>query len=86
VQGAAQIRVCYPDQVSVFLRTSSLEAYEERLRKRGTETEEAMRRRVAAAKRELARAGEYDYQVVNDDLDKAVAELRAIVQQQFAKG
>jgi guanylate kinase len=86
VQGAAQVRRQCPDQVSVFLRTSSWEAYEERLRKRGTETEEAIQRRLAAGRRELDRAGEYDYQVVNDDLNTAVEELAAIVRHQFEGG
>jgi len=86
VQGAAQIRARYPDCVSIFLRASSLAAYEQRLRKRGTEQEDAIRRRVAAAERELQSAGEYDYEVINDDLDRAVADLSAIVRQQFAKG
>jgi guanylate kinase len=86
VQGAGQVRKLYTDQVSVFLCASSLDTYEQRLRKRGTETEESIRRRLAGAQRELARAGEYDYRVINDDLDKAVAELRAIVERQFQKG
>ena len=86
VQGAAQIRARYPDCVSIFLRASSLAAYEQRLRKRGTESEEAIRRRVAAAQRELANAATYDREVINDDLDKAVADLSKIVRQQFAKG
>jgi guanylate kinase len=86
VHGAAQLRKLYAEQVSVFLRTSTLQEDEQRLRKRGTETEEAIRRRLDGAQRELSRAGEYDYQVINDDLDKAVAALRAIVEQQFAKG
>jgi len=85
-RGAAQIRARYPDCVSIFLRASSLAAYEQRLRKRGTEQEEAIRRRVAAAERELQSAGEYDYEVINDDLDRAVADLSAIVRQQFPKG
>jgi guanylate kinase len=86
VQGAASVRKQCADQVSVFLRASSLAAYEERLRKRGTESEDAIRRRVAAAQRELARASEYDHQVINDDLDSAVAELKAIVERQFQGG
>ncbi len=86
VQGAAQVRQQYPDQVSIFLRTSSWEAYEQRLRGRGTESEEAMQRRLANAQRELARAGEYDFQVLNDDLDTAVAEVRALVRRQFERG
>ena len=68
-----------PGSVSVFVRTSSLDAYEERLRLRGTETEEAIQRRLAGAREELRHAGEYQYQVVNDDLDAALAQLRGIV-------
>ena len=86
VQGAAQIRRLYPDSVAIFLRTSSLQTYEDRLRRRGTETEECIRRRLATAGRELAHAGEYDYQVINEDLDTAVAEVEAIMRCQFERG
>src|SRR5437660_4541820 len=51
VQGTAIIRRLYPDSVSIFLRTSSLQAYEARLRHRGTEKEEAIQRRLVAAGR-----------------------------------
>lgn len=86
VQGACQVRRLYPDSVSIFLRTSSMATYEVRLRRRGTEKEEAIRRRLAAAARELEHAGEYDYQVVNDDLSKAVAEVESIVRRQAERG
>lgn len=86
VQGARQVRRLYRDSVSIFLRTRSLETYESRLRQRGTENEEAIRRRLAAAARELGHAVEYDYQVVNDDLCTAVAEVESIVRHQFERG
>jgi guanylate kinase len=86
VQGAAEIRRLYPDSVSIFLRTSSLPTYEARLRHRGTEKEEAIQRRLVAAEHELAHAGEYDYNVVNDDLSTAVAEVDGIVRRQFEGG
>jgi guanylate kinase len=86
VQGMEQVRVACPDLLTVFLRANSLATYEERLRKRGTEDEPAIRRRVAAAQRELDRAGEYDRQVVNEHLDEAVAELLAIIKRQFERG
>ena len=86
VQGAAQVRKVCADAVTIFLRASSLDAYEQRLRKRGTESEAAIQRRLAAAKNELAHAAEYDYQVINDDLETAVARLREIVDEQFDKG
>lgn len=85
-QGATQVRELCPDTVSVFLRTSNLEILEQRLRKRGTENEAAIQRRLAAAREELTHAAEYDHQVINDDLDTAVAQLREIVDKQFDKG
>jgi guanylate kinase len=86
VQGAGQVRRHCPDVKTVFLRPPSLEILEARLRRRGTDDEAAIERRLAGARRELAHADEYDYQVINDDLDLAVAELRAIVQALFERG
>jgi len=50
-----------------------------RLRERGTETEAAIQKRLQGARRELARAAEYDYQVINDDLETALARLYEII-------
>jgi guanylate kinase len=86
VQGAAQVRSKCPDAVTVFLRAPSLEVYERRLRKRGTESEAAIQKRLAGARRELEHAGEYLYQVVNDDLETAVTQLGAIVRQSMERG
>jgi guanylate kinase len=83
VQGAAAVRQKCPDSVSVFLRACSMEEYEKRLRKRHTESEEAIQRRLAAARLELAHESEYDYTVLNDDVETAVAQLEAIIQRQF---
>jgi guanylate kinase len=85
VQGAEAIRRLFPDNVSVFLRTRSQETYEQRLRSRGTENEEAIKRRLAAASGELERAREYDFEIVNEDLDMAVGQLRDIVEAQFER-
>jgi guanylate kinase len=85
VQGASQVRLHCPDAVSIFLRASSLETYEQRLRRRGTDSEAAIQRRLQGARRELERAGEYDYQVINDDLETAVADVRAIVLRLFER-
>jgi guanylate kinase len=85
VQGADQVRRCCPDCVTAFLRASSWEAYEERLRRRGTEDEATIERRLARARQELARAKDYQYVVINDDLDEAVKQLTAIVQRQFTR-
>jgi guanylate kinase len=85
VEGAAQVRSRYPDCVSFFIRTSSWKTYEQRLRKRGTETEEQIARRLATAKRELERIHEFDHVVVNDDLESAVAQVRDRIAQAFPK-
>jgi guanylate kinase len=77
VKGAAQVRQKCPDAVSIFIRAPSPEVYEQRLRGRGTEDEAALQRRLQEALRELACAGDYDYVVINDDLDQAVAEVRS---------
>ena len=86
VQGAEQVRRKRPDALSIFLRLPSLEQYEERLRKRHTEDEAAIARRLATARDELNRAGEYDHQVMNVDLEKAVAEVRGLIARRFEKG
>lgn len=86
VQGAAQVRRLCPDAVSIFLQAASLQTYEERLRKRGTETEDAIRRRVAAAQAELAHAVAYDFVVYNDNLTTAVEEVRGLVRRQAEGG
>ncbi len=83
VQGAALVRAASPDAVSVFLRASCWEEYERRLRLRGTEDEATILRRLENARRELAHAAEYDYEVINDDLAHAVDELHAIAARQF---
>lgn len=79
VQGGLAIKKLYPDCVMIFLRAPSLEEYERRLRRRGTNSEQEIEQRLATARRELELASEYNYQVVNDDLDQTVAELREII-------
>jgi guanylate kinase len=79
-QGAEQVRTQCPEHLSVFVQAPSLAIYEERLRRRGTESEAALKKRVAAAQGELAQAGRYHDVIVNDDLEQAVAQLRRIVE------
>lgn len=79
VNGAANIRKKMPEAVSIFLMPPSVETLESRLRKRGTETEEVIRKRIGVAKDEISRACEFDYTVVNDDLNKAVDEVVEII-------
>ena len=67
-----------PGCVSIFVLPPSFEELEHRLRERHTETEEKVLARLDAAKREIPCAGEYDYQIVNSDLDAAYAQLRGL--------
>src|SRR5262249_28847624 len=69
VQGARSVRRQIPDAVFVFLRTSAFETYERRLRERATEDEAKIQQRLVTARKELACAQEYDFQVINDDLE-----------------
>jgi guanylate kinase len=84
VQGAAQLRRKCPDAYSVFLETPAGE-YERRLRERGTDSEEAIGRRLAEARVELARAHEFDRRIVNDDLVRAAGELCEVIGERFEK-
>jgi guanylate kinase len=84
VQGAAQVRARYPDCLSLFIRTSSWEAYEQRLHQRG-EKRENIARRLATAQGELERIHEFDHVIINDDLEFAVAEARKWIEQAFEK-
>ena len=79
VEGAANIRAIYPDCVSVFLLPPSLGVLTQRLFRRESEEEDEIARRAGIARGEIARAGEYDYVILNDVLDYAVSDLRAII-------
>jgi guanylate kinase len=83
VQGALAVMQQFADAVTIFLRPSSPQELERRLRGRGTETEEAIRRRLARAGRELALAGRYQHQVINDDMDQAVHDICRILTSQW---
>lgn len=79
VQGGASVRRAQAKAVSVFIAPPSLEALRERLAKRGTDSAETIEQRLQNSNRELAALPEYDYVVLNDDLEPAVARLTAIV-------
>ncbi len=80
VQGAAQVKERVPDAVLILLAPPSLDDLESRLRGRGTEDDASIAERLEAAERELAQATWFDHVVVNDDLDRAVAEVAAIIE------
>ncbi len=75
VEGALNLMQIYPEAVSLFLKTPSADEYESRLRGRGTESEEVIQRRLRTAAEELKSADKYRYQMINDDLDRAVQEI-----------
>ena len=79
VQGAFQVREKAPQAHLVFIEPPSMEELRRRLEGRGTETPEAIERRMETARYELSRKDEYDMQLVNDDLDAATEELVAFV-------
>jgi guanylate kinase len=79
VQGAAEVRRRIEDAVTVFVLPPSYDVLERRLRGRGQDDETAIRRRLAAAGREIVSFEQYDYAIVNEDLDLCVEELKSIV-------
>jgi guanylate kinase len=80
VQGARQIRVRVPDALLILLEPPSMADLERRLRGRGTEDEASIAERLRAAAAELERRDEFDATVTNDDLERAVDEVAAIIE------
>lgn len=78
-QGARQIRREMPECRSIFILPPSMKALEERLRSRGQDDPEIISRRMRDALSEMVHYPEYDYLVINDDFEQALAELRSIV-------
>lgn len=78
-QGALQVKKQMPEAVLIFICPPSIETLENRLRGRHTEDESTIQRRLQEVKIELERAEKFDYKVVNDDLDNAIAELENII-------
>ncbi|GHD73903.1 guanylate kinase [Luteimonas padinae] len=77
-QGARQVRAAVPDAVGVFILPPSRAALDQRMRKRGQDSEEVMARRLAAAREEMSHFDEFDYVIVNEDFDTAVDEMCAV--------
>ena len=80
VNGAAQIRQKLPECVSIFIMPPSFSVLKNRLRGRNTESEAQITERLNAALREIERAGEFDYIVVNDALEKAVTDFITVIE------
>ncbi len=84
-QGALQVKKKMPEAVLIFIAPpgAGVEELEKRLRGRNTEDEETIQRRLAEAKIELERSKQYDYVVVNDDLERAIAEIEEITRREL---
>ena len=79
VKGAANIKKIYPGSLSIFVMPPSVEILESRLRGRKTESEEDIIKRLNIAKSEIEQRVNYDYILVNDDLEKAVDEAHTVI-------
>lgn len=84
-QGAAQVRRLMPEAVGIFILPPSTEVLKHRLEKRGTETPEAIDRRLKAAREEMSRVGEFDYVIINDRFDEALEDLASVVRAERLK-
>ena len=80
VQGGYLVRDVFPDAILIFLVPPTPEELERRIRNRGTEDEESIQNRLQTARREVKCLKDYDYLVINDDLDVAVEETKAVIQ------
>ncbi len=78
-QGAAQVRRLFPEAIGIYILPPSIGELERRLRDRGQDSEAVIARRLAAAREDMSHALEYDYLVVNERFDLALADLKAIV-------
>lgn len=78
-QGAAQVRESMPDSVTVFILPPSIEELERRLRDRKTDSAEVIERRLRDALSDMSHWREFDYLIINDDLQTAVAQLDAVL-------
>ena len=85
VQGGVQMMHAYPQGVSIFVVPPSFRVLEQRLRGRKSETDEAVRRRLQNALREMEYITEYTYIVVNDTIDEAVSEMETIITAEGSK-
>jgi guanylate kinase len=79
VQGAAQVKQKLPESVAIFILPPSRQALEQRLRGRGQDSDEEIARRLAKARSEIEAFGNYDYCVVNNDVQRAGREVQSIV-------
>ena len=85
MQGALQIKKAYPEAVLIFVLPPSLKELQNRIRKRGSESEEQIAARMKTTLSEIELLPEYEYFLVNDDLDEAIATARSIMKAEHCK-
>jgi guanylate kinase len=85
VQGARQVRAKRADTIGIFVLPPTFAVLEERLRRRSKDSDAQIRRRLEVARQEVSAVVDYDYVVVNDELEPAVGRLRAIVEAERAR-
>ena len=78
-QGAQQVRAHFPEMVGIFILPPSMEELSRRLHKRGTDSEEVIAKRLAAAKNEMAHADECEYVIINHQFSTALSQLQQVV-------
>ncbi len=78
-QGARQVRESMPESLSIFVLPPSLEELERRLRNRRTDSGDVIERRLRDAVSDMSHWDEFDYVIINDDLDAAVADIEAVL-------
>lgn len=79
VKGGAQVKKRLKKSVLIFIAPPDMKTLRERLMKRGTDSEKEIKKRLLVAEKEMARSKDYDFVVVNDDLGKAVAQIKDII-------
>lgn len=83
-QGARQVRAIYPECVGIFILPPSIEELERRMRARGQDSDEVIRRRLENARGEMDHAGEFDYAIINKDFDTARRKLAEVIRAERA--
>jgi guanylate kinase len=83
-EGAVRVKKRVPGAVTVFVQAPSFEENERRLRERGTEDEAEIEKRLEVAREQLEQADDFDHVIVNDDLDRAVRELEAVIRRELS--
>ena len=83
VQGARSIKKTFPEAMTIFVTPPDFDILETRLRKRGTESDADIRKRLENARKEIAQASEFDFRVLNDRLDRAVLEVESLIRKRL---